>query len=167
MTRAVNTALAGSGGVLQVVSTTKTDSFSSTAGVMTDITGLSVSITPTSASSRILIICSLVISADTWDTNGMGVNLVRDSTSLGVGTGGSSINATSGYNAYSSSVANTQGNFSPMVISFFDSPNSTSSLTYKLQGRNFTAGYTWTVNRRMNNTIIGFSSTITALEIAG
>ena len=45
------------GKVLQVVSTTKSDTFSSsTINAFTDITGLSVSITPFSASNKILII---------------------------------------------------------------------------------------------------------------
>jgi len=46
MTRAVNTALAGSGGILQVVSVAKTDVFSTTATSFTDVTGLTVTITP-------------------------------------------------------------------------------------------------------------------------
>ena len=159
--------LSGSGQVpVQVISTTKLDAFSSTSGTMVDITGLSVSITPTSASNKILIIASLIVSADSWSTGGMSVNLVRNSTDLALGTGGSSINATSGYNAYSSSAGNTYGNFSPMVITFIDSPSTTSSITYKLQGRNNVGGYTFTIGRRMIDTAYGFSSTITAMELS-
>ena len=43
------------GNILQVVSTTKTDTFSTTSTSYVDITGLSVSITPTSTSSKIFI----------------------------------------------------------------------------------------------------------------
>ena len=155
------------GAVLQVVSTTKTDTFSSNSASFTDITGLSVSITPTSASNKVLITVSMVVSVDSWNNGGaMFVNLVRDSTNLAVGTSGSSVNATSGYNAYSSSEANTYYNFSPMVITFVDSPNTTSSTTYKLQGRSFTGGYTFAVGRRVANADLGFSSTITVMEIA-
>jgi hypothetical protein len=154
------------GSVLQVISTTKLDAFQSTSGTMVDITGLSVNITPTSASNKILIIVSMIVSADSWDTGGMAVNLVRNSTNLAVGTSGSSLNATSGYNAWSNGAGNTGGNFSPMIISFVDSPSTTSSTTYKLQGRNNTGGYSFTVGRRMNDTAYGFSSTITVMEIA-
>ena len=44
------------GAVLQVVSTAKTDTFSSSTGSYIDITGLSVSITPSSTSNKILIL---------------------------------------------------------------------------------------------------------------
>ena len=44
-----------SGGIIQVKSTTKTDTFSTTSSSYTDITGLSVSITPTRSDSKILI----------------------------------------------------------------------------------------------------------------
>ena len=44
------------GRVLQVVTTTKTDTFTTTSSSLTDITGLSASITPASTSNKILII---------------------------------------------------------------------------------------------------------------
>ena len=47
------------GSVLQVVSTTKTDTFTMTGQTQTAITGLTATITPTSASSKILIIVSI------------------------------------------------------------------------------------------------------------
>ena len=47
---------ASSGKVLQVVSTTKTDTFSTASTTFVDLTGLSVSITPTSTSSKILVL---------------------------------------------------------------------------------------------------------------
>ena len=159
----------GSGQVpVQVVSTTKLNRFSSTSGSMVDITDLSVNITPTSASNKVLIIASLIVSVDSWNNGGgMFVNLVRNSTNLGIGTSGSNINATSGYNAFSSSEGNTYYNFSPMIITFVDSPSTTSATTYKLQGRSFTGGYTFAVNGRIANGDLGFSSTITAMEISG
>jgi hypothetical protein len=158
----------GSGQVpVQVISTTKLDAFTSTSGTMVDITGLSVNITPTSSSNKILIIVSLAVSADSWLTGGMGINLVRNSTNLAVGTSGTSFNATAGYNAWSSSQSNTTGNFSPMIITFVDSPSTTSSTTYKLQGANVVGGNTFTINRRALNDNYGFSSTITVMEISG
>ena len=44
-----------SGGIIQVRSVTKTDTFQTSSASFTDITGLSVSITPQSTSSKILI----------------------------------------------------------------------------------------------------------------
>ena len=157
----------GAGAVLQVVSATKLDRFQSTSGTMVDITGLSASITPTNSSNKVLITVSMVVSADTWaNSAGMAINLVRNSTNLAVGTSGSTLNATSGYNAFSSSETNTYYNFSPMIITFLDSPNTTSSTTYKLQGRNNTNGYAFTINGRYANGDYGFSSSITLMEIA-
>lgn len=68
------------GHVLQVKSTTKADTWSGTPGngVFLDITGLSVSITPTSSSSKILVTFSTNVSAG--DASTTGVRLVRDST---------------------------------------------------------------------------------------
>ena len=55
------------GKVLQVVSTTKTNTFSETLAVnavsSSDITGLTVSITPSNASNKILLLCSLTMSS--------------------------------------------------------------------------------------------------------
>ena len=52
------------GKILQTVSTTKTDTFSSSAGSENDITGLSASITPSSSSSKILISAILSYGGD-------------------------------------------------------------------------------------------------------
>lgn len=57
-------AAAGGGKVLQVVSTTKTDTFTVSTTTLTDITGLSVSITPTLSSSTILVLSSVNGSQD-------------------------------------------------------------------------------------------------------
>ena len=46
------------GKVLQVVSTVKTDTFTTSSGTFTDLTGMSVSITPSSASNKVLILLS-------------------------------------------------------------------------------------------------------------
>ena len=47
------------GKILQVVSTTKSDGFSTTSSSFVDITGLSRTITPTAASSKIHIVVSV------------------------------------------------------------------------------------------------------------
>ena len=50
-----------SGSIIQVVSTTKTDTFSTSSSSFTDITGLSVSITPASSSNKILILLTVLV----------------------------------------------------------------------------------------------------------
>lgn len=149
---------APSGKVLQVVSTTKTDFFTTTSTSMVDITGLSASITPSSTSSKILVLASLHIS----NASGGGdyfVNLVRDATAIAQATAGTSENSTA-YNVFANAYESAN-----IPINFLDSPNSTSALTYKLQVK--IAVGTATVNRRGNSTAFGAVSTITVIEIAG
>jgi len=146
------------GSVLQVVSTLKNDTFSTTSTSFVDITGFSLSITPTSASSKILILVS------TWlgvaSSARTGVRLMRDSTAIGVGTGGTY--NVSGYNADWASGAG--DNLGCTSVSFLDSPATTSATTYKIQ--QFVTTGTGYVNRRGNDTTFVTGSTITALEIA-
>jgi hypothetical protein len=158
----------GSGQVpVQVIQTVKNDSFTTTSGTMVDVTGLSATITPTSSSNKVLVLVSFVMGGDTWDTSGVLANLVRNSTALGLGTGGSVVNATTGFNAFSSSQGNTLGNFAPVTITFLDSPNTTSATTYKIQVRNRSAGYTTVVGKRTDADVFAMSSSITVMEISG
>jgi len=151
----------GGGKILQVVSTTKTDTFSSTSTSFTDVTGLSVSITPESTSSKIYVVVNMGVSgggnsADTYQ-------LVRDSTAIGSGTSGTTYNGFYATNVYSFS--GNGNHIVPIGTNFLDSPNTTSSTTYKVQVK--VAGYTAYVNRIGANTAYGVSSTITAMEVAG
>ena len=77
--------ISGSGQVpVQVIQTIKTDTFSTTSGSLTDITGMSVTITPTSASNKILVqysIGQLIPNASAV----YGVALLRGSTVIGAG----------------------------------------------------------------------------------
>ena len=118
---------AGGGKVLQVVETRKIDTFTtSTSASTVDITGLSVSITPSATSSKILVFAHLNSGATTGD----GVyRLYRDSTSLGQGTDGSGspISGITGLGQHRSQYELATGSFV-----YLDSPSSTSSLTYKI-----------------------------------
>jgi hypothetical protein len=146
------------GSVLQVVQTVKLDAFTTSSGTPVDVTGLSVSITPSSASNKILVLGQIGGGSDA--TTGWYVNLVRGSTNLGVGTGGSLYNTT-----FSNFFSNANA-WSGVPVIFLDSPNTTSSTTYKIQA--FAGGGVGTVaiNRRAGDAVIGFSSTITVMEIA-
>lgn len=142
-----------SGAVLQVVSATKTDMFSSTATSYTDITGLSVSITPISSSSRILVIGQILFGRDNTDDQVL-FQMVRQSTSIYLNRG--------------STWASNEPRFSFSNLSMvtLDSPATTSTLTYKLQGRSGSG--TWYVNTRGFNPASGDGySSITVQEIAG
>jgi hypothetical protein len=147
------------GAVLQVVSTTKLDAFTTTSGTAVDVTGLSVSITPSSASSKILVMAMISGGPDT--TTGWYMNLVRNSTNLAISTAGSSYNSTIG------SYFNDSTNWVACPITYLDSPATTSSTTYKIQTFSGNPGVgVVAINRRANDAVIGASSSITVMEIA-
>ena len=119
--------LNSTGSILQVVQTVKTDTFSSTTvSTWIDITGISASITPSSTTSKILVMCSVFGSSQ---TNGF-VRLLRGSTAICVGdAAGTRVQASTGsfYTYGDGNITNTQ------PITFLDSPATTSATTYKLQ----------------------------------
>ena len=66
--------------VIQVKSVAKTDTFSSSSTSFTDVTGLSVAITPSSSSNKILVSVHLMSAAT--GANSPRFNLVRGSTNI-------------------------------------------------------------------------------------
>ena len=153
----------GLGKILQVVQTVKTDTFSYTGTTNnTDITGMSVNITPSSSSNKVLIFAMLHVSQQ----NIPSIYLVRDSTLIGIGdASGSRPRATA--RLRSSGDTNTAG---IGTIVFLDSPNTTSQVTYKLQASLENAAHNLYVNRSEAdaNSLVGTRtiSTITVQEVA-
>ena len=146
----------------QVVSTTKTDTFTSTSTTYTDITGLSVSITPTSASSKVLVFYYVNGSGDPSVKDAM-VQLLRDSTAIGNG-------AAAGSRSVGSALLNssTAGIFNVSTI-YLDSPATTSATTYKIQGKLTSGVASFYINRSKADTdTVDFarvSSGITVIEV--
>jgi hypothetical protein len=155
------------GNVLQVVSTTKTDSFSTASTSFVDVTGLAVTITPTAATSKILVVVSVQTGA-AGATPGMAFfNLVRASTDILLGDAdGSRIRTSFSCWGGGGSSAN-EGN-AAVGTNFLDTPNTTSATTYKITMRTTTG--TVGVNRTAQDTnsasIPRGTSTITVMEIA-
>jgi len=155
--------LRGAFRTLQVVSTSKTDTFSSaTTGAFTDITGMTVSITPSAATNKVFITAAVMATGVQAGTASRYIRLVRDSTAIAVGdTAGSRISATI-------TSVTTADSPNSMVINFLDSPATTSATTYKLQF--FADGITFYLNRGPsdpNGTNGGrFQSSITVMEIS-
>ena len=158
------------GNVLQVVSTTKTDTFSASVGagaISGDVTGLTATITPISTSSKILIFCNIAGAAA--GTNAIGPTLYR---------GGSLLTAAAGDSAGSRSRVTScardasDGVLPATMFSFLDSPNSTSAFTYSIRLRHSsTVTQTVFVNRSVTDTdaaqFFRSMSSITLMEIAG
>lgn len=148
-------AVSRSGGILQVVSTTKTDVFSTTSTSAVDITGVSATITPRSTSSKILVQVQTVVANS--GPNSTYLQLDRGGTTIGLATGGTSNHTSLVYDG-------TTGYGIPVGVVFLDSPSTSSSVTYKLQG--YVAGGTGYFGRIgvLDRRAI---STITLIEVAG
>ena len=152
------------GGVIQTKSTVKLDAFSTSSTSYTDITGLNVSITPSSSSNKVLVICQI-------SGNGTGATqgyfaLARDSDNtifLGNATGNRVRATLNMYNNQNNECKNG-------TLVFLDSPNTTSAITYKIQTRT-QGGGTVNINRSelfQNNANSGtLTSSITAMEVSG
>ena len=112
------------GGILQVVSTTKTDTFTSSGAGFVSVTGLSVSITPSSTTSKILVLASITGGAEATDA----YRLERNGTALSVAdTAGERTRATGSWGDGAGAASSTSG------LVFLDSPATTSSRTYQIQ----------------------------------
>jgi hypothetical protein len=157
------TSLGAIGGVVQVVSTTKSDPFTLASASFTAVTGLEVSITPKSASNKILVISHMVATGDAGSDNGA-ARLMRQSTPIAVGAAaGSRMLASYGLDAGGFGQSNT--------VTTLDSPNTTSEVTYKIEiRRNSAATAVMHVNRNKNDsdssTEQRYASSLTVMEIS-
>lgn len=163
------------GTVLQVQSFDKLDDQIIIGTSFTDV--MSVSITPTSTTSKILVRCDVNISASEGSENASAtrysaVKLYRDSTQIGLNT--SILSSQSQVWFSSNSVENNNSGYgqSNSSSSFMDSPSTTSAITYKIQAgsTHSTGTYTY-INRPPKNNdgalIHRGISNITVMEIAG
>ena len=149
------------GGIIQLKSVTHTE-FESQAltgsGNFFDIAGMSVTITPTRADSKIFVMTTVAVACNSANKNNF-IQLRRDSTDIAKGTEGGSVNA--------SFYHKTRDNFSPANINIqhLDSPATTNAVTYKVRwsGEN---GTTYYLNRNASNTNEGMVSTITVMEVS-
>jgi hypothetical protein len=160
-----------SGSVIQVVSTTKTDAYSlATTNTWTAITGFEVTITPTSASSKVLITASISYGGT---TNIYGAaRLVRGATAIALGdTVGSRVRVTATLSSDNDSNSGSAKLLSSS-IEFLDSPATTSATTYRIEAFvdgvvSGTLGINRTGGDGNNSWEFRGVSTITAKEIAG
>ena len=119
------------GKILQVLQTVKTDTFSTSSNSWVDWTGMSVTITPTSATSKFYITLTSGVSNDTANSFQY-VKLQRNGTDIALGDTVSSVTRcwidaalqnSSGYDIL----------LKPLSGSFLDSPATSSAITYKVQ----------------------------------
>ena len=160
------------GSILQVVSTTKTDTYSvSTAGsIWNEITGLAATITPKSTTSKVLVQLSMTVGGS-LDGGTPGyqimIQIQRGATSIGVGDAAGSRTRASASTPHSSIFY-----MSSIAFSHLDNPSTISATTYSVDIRH-PSGATQTlyVNRSADDTDAATRprtvSTLTLMEISG
>jgi hypothetical protein len=131
----------GAGAVLQVVNENPTLSFSTSSGTFASI-GLSASITPSSATSKILVLATYLESSQTSNVS-LQTSLFRVATQLNITTG-----------QYAASAGWLQ---TTNTTTFLDSPSTTSPVTYTIQAR---------VSAGAGTLSFSDKSSITLMEIA-
>ena len=154
------------GSVLQVKSTTKTDKFQTTNQSYTLVTGLTVDITPSSLSNKVLVSAMVNVSNNT--ANFVYVSLRRGtSTDILVGDAVSNQQQASAM-TFIAGLGNT-GSIITIPFQFLDSPNTTSVTTYGIYIKCADPGHAF-VNRSYRDSASGsydvtVPSTITAMEV--
>jgi hypothetical protein len=151
------------GSVLQVVQTAKLDTFTTSLNqAWADVTGMSVTITPTNASNKILVFVDIgTINV----TNNGALKLLRGSTDIFLGNAG-----TGQTRASAADFNGTGSNGLPASFCYLDSPATTSATTYKIQVFGWSSSTIY-INLGPQDSGNAFrfrtASTITAMEIAG
>ena len=119
-------AVLGGGKVKQIVFANKTDTFSTASTSFTDLTGMSVSLTPTSASSKVALFAMVNVGGNA--ALFAFFKFLRDSTDILIGnTAGSRLRV----NSVSTPAG--LGQMMPATLLAIDSPGDTSAHTYKVQ----------------------------------
>jgi hypothetical protein len=156
----------GFGKIGQVLQAYKTDAFTTTSSGLNDITGLSVSITPSSTSSKVLV--TSFVSGFSHSGRGGGFRLVRDSTSIGLAdsAGSRTLSSFSGHLYTGDASGTEQMHFNAQAM-YLDSPSTTSATTYKVQYNG--TGANLYINRQEtdtdNNDYTRCVSHITVMEV--
>ena len=133
----------GGGGIIQVKSTTKTDTFDMPSNDTSfhTVTGLSVTITPTRSDSKILVMYDMSWSAIDGHCS---CRLMRDSTPIKVGDASGNKTQVTGQIHYTSS---NQYDLENVSGTHMDSPSTTSAVTYSMQvGTPYSSSYEVYVN---------------------
>ena len=156
------------GSILQVKNVVKTNvqSFSNAVPTWADISGLNISITPSSTSSKILVMYSVHV-ANGGDQGHGYIKVLRGATDLPIAD-------VVGSRTSASSVVNTGHVGQTLCVSqsLLDSPSSTTALTYKLQfGINGAGVANWVNQSTRDSNATGndgrMISTMTVMEVAG
>lgn len=152
--------------VLQVVSKEVTTEFTTTSESFVDVTDMFLAITPTSATSKILVNIATTFRATRTSTSVfVAARILRDSTVVFASHGTDTV----GNFSFGISVSGTSSLvlFGTPPLVFLDSPSTTSEITYKLQGCVYDNASSGQLAVNLNGVSSGaIRSTITLMEIA-
>ena len=158
----------GGGGIIQVVSTTKTSTATTDSATYADLSGMSVSLTPQSG-SKVYINIDLQFGGENNSYGGF--KLLRDSTVIGSGTEGTGNMSNVTFGA-GTGQDNDQFRVRTVSYSILDThgANGSTSVTYKLQWASVYYDYSIYLNKPHNADNQSYnlfgSSTITAMEVS-
>ena len=147
------------GKVAQLVQAVKTDTTTVSSNSFATISGLSLNITPSASSSKILLTMSVTGAGDQ-----SAFRILRGSTAIGIGDAASSrIQVTAG------SPDTNDNKMFEVGMTFLDSPSTTSETTFLVQSRNLNSGNNMRINRSVDDTDNSQHprtiSTLTAIEV--
>ena len=148
----------GAGAILQVKQAFKNDGTSTSSGTFADISGLTISITPSATSSKILYTGSLYLASSSSEAN---FRLKRTIGGTATDIGVSSVLDDDADGTFAHGGGSRYGGQS---FEFLDSPNTTSAITYSIRWR-VHSGTTY-LNRTWDSGWFHGTSAITVIEVA-
>jgi hypothetical protein len=151
----------GAGTIVQVVQATTSTQVAVSTTTFTDTT-LTASITPSSSTNKVLImIMQEFVNTRTATSVGMGIRLLRDTTTIW----DPPQSATGPFMWYKSGGGTTSQELDGhAMVNYLDSPSTTSSVTYKTQGRPHTNANSGIVTFQSSSTV-NPTSTIILMEV--
>ena len=151
------------GSILQVQQTLKTDAFSTTSGSYVDVTGLSVNITPSSSSNKVLVQFTVAVGHNTSTQQAM--QLVRQVSSSDTVINGCAYDSSTAMFYTDAADSYETWDRNQVLYTWLDSPSTTSQVNYRLRTK-IGSSNTQYVNRCHNSSNNTGSSTITVMEVA-
>ena len=159
------------GGLIQTVSTAKTNTFVTNSTSFVDVTGLNATITPTSSSNKIFVVVNIAYSGH-QNLYGWG-KLVRTTSGgspVDISIGDAASNRVRASLSFSiSNIDNQKYKQKHASCSFLDSPNTTTSTTYKIMAMTENGGRDVHINYSNNDGDAAYSgrmaSNITCMEV--
>jgi len=161
---AITSASMPAGSVIAADYARKTDQQTFTSTSFADVTGLTVTMTPASTSSKFLVTASVYVGTRWWNAGGQYFGVYANSTLI-AGSGSQVWNVSYGADA-TTSETETQQYFAQRLYA----PSSTSAQVFKVQIANGSSGYNGYVNRKYGSSSGAGSdgeSYLSVLEIAG